>query len=606
MPGIVGFMTMLPRQQVEAQLLRMVDALTHEPFYVSGTWIDESAGAYVGWIARKDSFCDGMPLQNERGDVLVFSGEEFSDPGTARRLKERGHRLDLDGPSYLIHLFEEDRSFVERLNGRFHGLLLEGVGGTATLFNDRYGMHRLYYCASKETFYFAAEAKALLAVRPDLRRLDPRGLGELVTCGCVMEDRTLFPGIQVLPGGAAWVFRRGSLEQSAAYFRRTAWEDQPPLEAEPFYRELRTTFARGLPRYFDGREPVGLSLTGGLDTRMIMAWHRCPPRSLPCYTFGGTFRECHDVRVARQVAEASAQSHEVISIGQDFLSRFPRYAERTVYLTDGCVDVSHCPDLYANERAREIAPVRMTGNYGSEVLRQVVAFKPHEPLPGLFHPELLRYTQQAGETFRSLVQGHPLSFAVFRQAPWHHYGLLALEQSQLSLRSPYLDNELVRLVFRAPASTITRDDLCLRLIADGDPTLARIPTDRGLGGDRRYLRAALLPGLSEFARKAEYAYDYGMPQRLARVDHLLRCFRLERLFLGRHKFYHFRIWYRDLLAGYVREILLDPRTLARPYLNRVTVEALVRHHLKGDRNYTTEIHRLLTLELVHRLFVDPS
>ena len=97
-----------------------------------------------------------------------------------------------------------------------------------------------------------------------------------------------------------------------------------------------------------------------------------------------------------------------------------------------------------------------------------------------------------------------------------------------------------------------------------------------------------------------------MPQWLARLDHALAPLHLERLFLGRHKFYHFRVWYRDALAGYVREMLLDPRTLSRPYLDRRAVEAIVRGHLKGGRNYTTEIHKLLSLELFHRLFIDPK
>ena len=79
---------------------------------------------------------------------------------------------------------------------------------------------------------------------------------------------------------------------------------------------------------------------------------------------------------------------------------------------------------------------------------------------------------------------------------------------------------------------------------------------------------------------------------------------LERLWLGRHKFLHFRLWYRTALAKYVQEILLDQRSLARPYLKRSGVETIVRGHLKGNRNYTTEIHRLLSLELLHRLFVD--
>src|SRR5712691_6290724 len=208
MPGIVGLLTRMPRARAQLELLRMVEALRHENFYLTGTWVDESLGVYVGWIVQKDSFSDGMPLWNEREDVvLVFSGEEFPEPGTARRLKERGHQLDMAGPSYLVHLYEEDACFPAGLNGRFHGLLTDRTRGTTTLFNDRYGMHRLYYHESKEAFYFAAEAKAILAVHPELRRADPRGLGEFVACGCVLEGRTIFEDIHLLPSAAAWVFR---------------------------------------------------------------------------------------------------------------------------------------------------------------------------------------------------------------------------------------------------------------------------------------------------------------------------------------------------------------------------------------------------------------
>ena len=606
MPGIVGLLTRMPRERAELQLIRMLDTLRHESFYVTGTWVDESLGAYVGWAARKDSFSDGMPLRNERGDVvLVFSGEEFREPGTALCLKERGHRLDHGGPSYLVHLYDEDPSFPAGLNGRFHGLLTDRTRGTTTLFNDRYGMHRIYYHESKEAFYFAAEAKAILAVRPELRRVDPQGLGEFVSCGCALEGRSLFQDVHVLPSAAAWVFRNGSVERKRSYFEAREWEDQAPLEPEPYYRQIREVFTRNLPRYFEAQERIGMSLTGGLDTRMIMAWQRSSPGSLPCYTFGGKFRDPQDVLVARQVARMCEQPHEVIPVGEEFLSRFPHYAERTVYLTDGCVDVGRSADLYINERAREIAPVRMTGNYGGEVLRRVLAFKPVETLPGLFRPEFLSYVRQARKTYARLLQGHPLSFAVFKQGPWHHCGLLALEETQLSLRTPYLDNDLVRTVFRAPESAFANNDLCLRMIADGNQALRRIRTDRGLGGGPGRLSAAASRGLLEFLFKAEYAYDAGMPQWLARIDHLLSLFRLERLFLGRHKFHHFRVWYRDVLSRYVREMLLDPRTLSRPYLERTRLEAVVRGHLKGDRNYTTEIHKVLTLELLHRLFLDP-
>jgi len=87
LPGIVGLITKMPRGRAEAELLRMVSSLCHESFYEKGTWINESLGVYVGWVAHRNSFSDGMPIRNERGDVsLVFSGEEYPEPGTVGRL----------------------------------------------------------------------------------------------------------------------------------------------------------------------------------------------------------------------------------------------------------------------------------------------------------------------------------------------------------------------------------------------------------------------------------------------------------------------------------------------------------------------------------------
>src|SRR5580700_10131340 len=139
MPGIVGLISRLPRKQAEAQLAQMVAAMIHEPFYRSGTWVNEGLGIYVGWVARSGSFSDGMPLENERGNlVLTFSGEEYPEPELALHLKERGHVLSAHSSSYLVHVAEEDSQFPKSLNGRFHGLLVDQSAGSAILFNDRF------------------------------------------------------------------------------------------------------------------------------------------------------------------------------------------------------------------------------------------------------------------------------------------------------------------------------------------------------------------------------------------------------------------------------------------------------------------------------------
>lgn len=597
----------MPREWAEPQLLRMVEAIRHEAFYTTGTWIDESMGLYVGWAARKDSFCDGMPLTNEKEDVtLIFSGEEYPDPDIVRGLKARGHAIQGNGGAHLVHWYEDDSNFPVGLNGRFHGLIADKTKRTAKLFNDRYGMHRLSYHESKEAFYFGAESKAILAARPELRKPDLAGLGEFVSCSCTLEDRTIFQDISLLPSAAAWVFHNGLLERKDKYFDVQDWEQQAPLEPEAYYQELKNVLLRNLPRYFTGREQAAVSLTGGLDTRVILALHKSAPGTLPCYTFGGMYRDSHDVRIAREVAAAERQSYQVIKVADEFLAQFPRYVERSMYLTEGTVDPSRSADLYVSEKAREIAPVKIVGTYGSEIIRQAVMFKPSPPLPGLFQPEFLEHVGRATNTYRALRREHPAKFAAFRQSPRYHFGILALEQSQLTVRSPYLDNDFVRAVFRAPKSPEINEDVRLRVIKESDAALSRIPTDMGFAGERNGPITALSRFWLKYSFKAEYAYDYGMPQWVAGIDHVLSPLHIERMFLGRHKFYHFRVWYRDVLSKYVQQILLDPRALARHYLQRNVLETVVKGHVKGNRNYTTAIHKLLTLELLHRQFFDPQ
>jgi len=121
----------MPRARAEAELSRMVKAIRHESFYQTGTWINESMGVYVGWAVKKDSFCDGLPIRNEHGDItLIFSGEEYSSPDSIRRLKESGHSFETEGPSYLVHSYEQDQSFPANLNGMFQGLLIDQTKGT--------------------------------------------------------------------------------------------------------------------------------------------------------------------------------------------------------------------------------------------------------------------------------------------------------------------------------------------------------------------------------------------------------------------------------------------------------------------------------------------
>jgi asparagine synthase (glutamine-hydrolysing) len=605
MPGLAGIITSKPAEKARRELARMMEAMRHEPFYRSGTWTDDSLGVYVGWMERGDPGRVAMPQQSEDGQrILMFSGEEFPAPGAVQALRDHGHRFGSERNAHLIHQAEEDASFPSNLNGNFHGLIVDRVQQSATLFNDRHASRRVYFHETEDAFYFAAEAKAILAVKPELRALDPRGLGEYMSCGCVLQNRSLFKGIEILPWASAWRFRHARLQSRGTYFRDENWEQEPLAPAE-FYMQLQSVFARNLPRYFDHNACVGLSLTGGLDTRMMLAWHKPAPHSVPCYTFGGPYRDSRDVRIARRVAEACGQSHQVIPVGSEFLDRFAHYAERTVFLTDGATGVHQAPDLYVNELARTIAPIRLTGNYGDEVIRRSVVFRPSALNDQVFQPEFVDAAAHAHSTYAEEFDGS-LKDAATRQVSWFFCGLAYLESSQVEMRSPYLDNEYIQTLHRAPSGALSAGDVRVRMIRNGDPRLGRIRTDLGYAGRGGPVAMAASRFWNRATMRAEYAFENGDPAWVPALDRAILRGSFEKTFVGIHKFTHFGRWYGESLAGYVREMLLDSRSLGRPYLNSRGVEALVEEHVSGAANHTPSIHKLITLEYIHRLFVDAS
>lgn len=606
MPGIVGIIASGPLEGNASKLDVMTNAMIHEPFYTSGTYINKQLNLYVGWVSHAGSFTDCMPIWNETKDIcLIFSGEDFTETAAIEDLRTKGHELDSRNAGYLVHLYEEHGiGFFEKLNGWFSGLIMDLREGKFILFNDRYGLQRIYYHEHTDGFYFSSEAKSILKALPELRQLNMSSLAETFSFGCVLQDKTLFSKISLLPAASMWTFTGNRKIEKRRYFSPEVWEKQPILSGGEYGEKLKETFARILPKYRRDPNKTGMSLTGGMDGRMIMAWAKPVPGELPCYTFGSLYGDCTDVVIARRVAKACKQPHQTIEVGSGFFSQFPRLAEKAVYISDGAMDVTGSVELYCNSVARQIAPIRLTGNYGSEILRGNVAFKAGFRNENLLNPDFAKLVQTAALNYHAERECHWLSFIGFKQVPWHHYSRLAVEQSQLTLRSPYLDNELVALMYQAPQELILSKDPSLRVIEEGLPALAKIPTDRGV----LYRPTPVIGGIQrlywEFTAKAEYAYDYGMPQWLANIDHILSPLKLEKLFLGRHKFYHFRVWYRDQFPQYLRDVLLDPRTLKRSLFQPHELEGMVNSHIKGNRNYTSEIHRALTVELLQRQLID--
>jgi asparagine synthase (glutamine-hydrolysing) len=340
---------------------------------------------------------------------------------------------------------------------------------------------------------------------------------------------------------------------------------------------------------------------------MIMACLDAPRGTVPCYTFGSMYQDTYDVRVGRQVAAIAGQPHAVLVLDREFLSGLQQTFDESVYASDGYIGLSGAAELYLNRKAKRLAPVRVTGNWGGELLRGVRAFKHLEPKGEFLRPSMLQALRDSAAAFdeASRSKSSPLSYTLFEQMPVQGHGRSAIERSQVRMRAPFLRNDVVECLYRAPASA-RKTSACSEAVIRRAPHLLHVPTDLGLLGRGPAvigrLRTLHRKGLS----RAEYVVSHGAPNWLAVLTASKPGERFERLFLGRHKFQHFRRWMRRELEPLVRDTLCGPNgSELDAWFDHARVRAMVDDHIAGRANYTDEIDKLMTVVVVTRTLLAP-
>ncbi len=599
MPGIFGVISR--NKELGKEILgSMAGAWRPETHEDLSPFMYDDLGIYIGFSCPRGSFSGCQPIWNEKKNFILFlSGEAYIDSNEKDELKKRGHRLGEQG-EFLIHFYEErGEKIFPMLNGRFAGLLLDFERQRVILFNDRYGLGRIYFHEGQDEFIFTSKAKGILAIGNDFRHFREGGLASYFGCGTVLDNQTLFSGISLLPAGSAWIFGRDGSREKNNYFNIMEWENSDEVSSEVFREKIGEIFPAILPRYFQGGEKIGISLTGGMDTRLIMACRTKVRRTeFPCYTFGGMASDSFDVKTAREVANICGFSHQIIRLNGNFLDNFPAEAQHTVEVTEGNLDLCGVHEIYLNRLARQIAPVRMTGNYGGEVLRNVSTFKPLNLDRRIFSEEFYPLVQESADLLDGMRRENPLSFRLFREIPLHLYGLLSAGESQVALRTPYLDNDLICLLYKAPRNILSDHNMTWSLIEAYDPILAKIVTDQGIGPDFNPLRRWVRYG----SFKMEYYLNYGLPFPFHNLERRVPD-GIKRFFVGRHKIENYKTWFQTNLYPFLHDLFSDDRSSLWNYLDKKFLRRAVEGHRKGIANYTSEISWCGSLILLEKVLL---
>jgi len=483
----------------EHQLLAsMANSIKHEEWYLT----DRYSGPFFG-IARVHLGIfnpEPQPIFNEDKSLLIFmDGKIFDYEGRKKDLERRGHRFAIDNdPEFCLHFYEElGKDFVKQLNGIFTIVIYDIEQQKLLILGDRYGLRPLYYAIDNNRLLVASEAKTILQAN-GVRELDDEAIADFFSFGKILQDKTFFNNIKVLPPASILEYKDGKLTVVQYWdFDFNAASDIPEEE----FAELAVeTFKAAVKRRLVDNYRYGVSLSGGLDSRAIVAALGEAAPQVMGLTLG--MKDSYEVEIARRVAQKAGMKHVVTEVGPD---GFPSYARDVVYLTDGMDTVGVTWLLPTHEEFRKYVDVLFQG-LGAPLLRtnfldvQLINARDEEELVQLLYhrriifPEDMRFSlfnkgyqvmardmpmnslRKAVRASKGDQPGNKASyFAVqnhMRRYSWMGSGIIA--GTKLEPISPYYDNDFVDLVQKVPPQFRVHDHIYHKFFNRLSPELARI------------------------------------------------------------------------------------------------------------------------------------
>lgn len=310
MCGICGF-TGSPNR---AALNAMTAALAHRGPDDAGTFVRPQVSLGVRRLAIVDVARGHQPMGSEDGAVaVVFNGEIYNAAELRTDLRALGHQFHTQCDTEVLpHLYEEyGDEFVQQLDGQFAIALWEARRRRLLLTRDRLGIRPLYYAVTDGRLVFGSELKSVLRGLATPPSVNPEAVYHYLSLKCVPAPLSIYDGIHALRPGQQVAWCGGRLT------KRTYWSleaaGQAPVKVEDAVDELEALLVRSVRRRLVADVPVGVMLSGGLDSSLLAAI-ACHLRGAPLETFtlgypDGFAHKDAEVAAAHAVARALRTAH---------------------------------------------------------------------------------------------------------------------------------------------------------------------------------------------------------------------------------------------------------------------------------------------------------
>lgn len=485
-------MSASPAAVDDSLLCEMLRRVTHHDWYQVERQTTPSGLAALGRSSLGFVNAGKQPVRDESGLLWgVMDGELYRNDQSSAGLSTDANQAKL-----LLQGFARGRrEYLRNCDGKFAAALWDEERQQLTLVNDRFGMKPLYYAQAGGKLIFASEIKALLADADVAREPSTRGLAEFFTFGHMLGETTLLDSVRVLPP-AAWLVYDAREDKLVVdrYWRLAEESSEKVSDVSNQVDRLCHALKQSVDRRTLQTAKLGMSLSGGLDGRSILA--AIDPAQTPlksvCMGMAGSL----DHRSAAELAALANKDHYSHVLDAAFLGQFEEHLRYMVHLTDGqyldqCIVLPTLPlyrqlDIQVLLRGHAGELLHMDKAYNFSVDHEALAIRDASALRRWLSRRLSAYMLDGveGSLFIGSTPGeisalagqsleHALADSANVPSPLDRVShlfiahrvrretamSLAMFNSVVETRVPFLDHELVQSLLRLPAEMRIGDRL---------------------------------------------------------------------------------------------------------------------------------------------------
>lgn len=334
MCGIFGVFNFYNRYPLNKFLFKEATTLlSHRGPDGEGFYFDDNNG--VGFGHRRLSILDlktgDQPMCNEDGTIwIVFNGEIYNYKEVKDYLLQKGHVFKTKSDTeVIIHTYEEfGKDCPNKFNGIFAFAIWDSKKKRIFLARDHFGVKPLYYLIDNEKLIFASEIKSILHYSKTSHRMNEKALYYCLTFRHTPAPFTLFEGINKLPASYCLSVNADKKVELKRYWNEKIIIDRNRKENE-WIDLLRNQLENAVERQMMADVPVGLSLSGGVDSGVLLAiMSKYQGKGVHAFTVsfeGGNKEDDESLRAKKTAEMFGAKFYHTVITSQDYSNFMDKY-----------------------------------------------------------------------------------------------------------------------------------------------------------------------------------------------------------------------------------------------------------------------------------------